>query len=863
MPRKIIFSTFVYRLAAILLVLTSLLSVSGEAFVRAQGLSPEIPTPQNTLNGTVTVDGGGFPAQARVQAWQGALSPSALVAAANGAYTLSLFDGIWQATVIQAPPTTTSPAWVYTGGPQTVHYTANPDPVAPVKTLDFTVTPATGTLAGSLIAPGGASLAGPNRVWVRAQNQEGQGNTVQVDETSGAFSVNVLPGNTILRFSFENALWAAPVDLSGAQWYVNDGAVVSLDPIQLIAKNARISGQVSEHGVPVSNLPVQAWRLDGAMTVKGFSDGDGNYSLAVIEGVWAVQVNPPALSDYVPAQDPQRVLLPTPTATVSQDLGVVTSDVTITGTLVDQNGALVPNLDGRVYALYPEAGRWPQFGQSARIKNSAFTFKLASGVSTQYRIKTALSDLSGYTAISTVNLSVAPGEGKIITIPVAPNNATISGHLIDRADGLPQTGLPAAIYAASNSGALKREKVNPLTAAYEFEVASTNTSGQGGSYWWLKAFVDPTTGWVVQQPRLSKVFLPYNNGNGASVTADFGVVQVNAVLSGTVTGVGGQPLSGALVTAVEKNSTSAAALRRWTYTNAQGRYMLRLPAGSYKVTADYRNLLSPLPAYVTLAPEEKKTVDLQFRAKNATVSGTVIYEGAPHTAFLRAYSSRGGRVNAQTDLNGAWTLQLSAGETWRIQAVGEEGTQFLKSARLVVTPQPGVDPVSHPLTLLPSETLPEGLILNFDAAQDQLLALSNGAQVIIPGGALAPSGMVSVAVHPKMDLADDAGATPVSFGYRLLAFDENRAPILHFNAPLTLVMPFTAEQLAKLGVTPEQLIPSYWDPASNSWKAVPNFSVQVLANGDGAINVTIDHFTDYGLLSDVYDQRIFIPVALR
>ena len=123
--------------------------------------------------------------------------------------------------------------------------------------------------------------------------------------------------------------------------------------------------------------------------------------------------------------------------------------------------------------------------------------------------------------------------------------------------------------------------------------------------------------------------------------------------------------------------------------------------------------------------------------------------------------------------------------------------------------------------------------------------------------------MVSVAVHPKMDLADDGGATPVSFGYRLLAFDENMAPILHFNAPITLVVPFTAAQLAELGVTPDQLIPSYWDPSTESWKPVPNFTVQVFLTGNGTVSITVDHFTDYGLLADAFNYRVFIPVTVR
>jgi hypothetical protein len=856
------------RLWSIVALLACLLSITGGAFAQAPAASgdPDADTAAlNTLSGTLTIAGGGIPAQAMVLAWRDLLHPAANVDPATGGYSMNLWQGDWQVTVVQALPTTVSPDWVYTDGPQMVHFDGNPDPIAPAKTLDFTVSSASGTISGSLVSPnGGTDFAAPNRIWVRAQNQEGQGNTVQVDEASGAFSIHVLPGNTLLRFVFENPLWAPPLELSGAQWYVDDGATVAIDPQQLILKRATISGVVSdENGSPVAALPVHAWRLDGTLSVKGLTNADGAYSLPVIEGVWEVQVDPMAGSIYTPGQAPQRVILTTPTSSATQDLGVVRMDVTVMGSLVDGSGNPVPGLTGVAYALYPAGDRWPQFGQTAPIKNSSFILKLSSSISHQYRIKISLSDGSGYTAISGVNLSLQAGQTYPLAMPVAPNNSSISGHLIDSADLAIQTGLPAAVYGASNSGALKREKVNPLTGGYEFDVTSSDTSGQGGSYWWLKAFVDPDSGWVVQQPRLSKVFLPYNNGQGADAMANFLVAEVNAVLSGQVRAPDGQPLAGARVTVKEIGATSAVAFRRWTYTNDQGRYTLRVPAGVYKVTADFRNMISPLPVIARLSPGEYLTVNLQFRARNAQVGGTVVYAGSPHPAFIRAYSDNGAQVFTQADLNGAWTLNVSTGEAWHIQAVGEEGSIFLKSRRLRVLPAAGVDPNPYVLELLPSATLPDSLVLAFDASQNQVLTLSNGAQVIIPGGALAASGMVSVAVEPVMDLADDGGATPVSFGYRLLAFDENMAAIFHFNAPITLVVPFTQDDLSALGVTPDQLIPAYWDPSTESWKPAPNFTVQVFADGSGTVSITVDHFTDYGLLADALSYRNYIPVTAR
>ena len=62
-------------------------------------------------------------------------------------------------------------------------------------------------------------------------------------------------------------------------------------------------------------------------------------------------------------------------------------------------------------------------------------------------------------------------------------------------------------------------------------------------------------------------------------------------------------------------------------------------------------------------------------------------------------------------------------------------------------------------------------------------------------------------------------------------------------------MPYTAAQLAALGVTPANLIPSYWDLSSNSFKPVPDYSVTQASDGSGSLNLSVMHFTDYALLS--------------
>lgn len=850
-----------FSLLSLMMILSILFSLNPSAAAAQAPTPPEMEaTPLNTIHGTVLVEGGAVPALAQVIAWknnQHAVSPLGV----DGSYSLAVGAGDWWVTVAPTAPGGTSPDWVYTGEAQLAHFDANPDPVTPVLGMDFTVTPADAVIYGVLNDPsGGTAFAAPNRVWVRAQNQEGEGNTVLADPLTGAFSINVLPGTTLIKLTFENPLWAPPLTLAGSEWYIAGGASQDAGTLALLEKKAKIAGVVTDElANPVVDITVRAWRVDGSLVVKAKTNASGEYMLPVLPGVWEVQVVPSASSPLVAAQSPQRVMLPHETSAAVRNLGVLTADVTVNGTVVDGQGTPVPGLYGHIFALYPEDDRWPQFGTGAPIINSAFTLKLSSALSGFYKLKSSFGVTVGYTAISAIPLTVQPGQTYTVTLPVAANNSTISGHLIDLSTNLPKTGLPASIYGASNSGAVKRDRVNPLDGSYLINAVSTDTSGNGGTFWWVKAFVDPTTGWTVLQPRTHKVFLPYNEGEGADVVSDFLVAEVNAVIRGTVRDANGMPAAGVRVTVTERGMGGGAAFRRWTETNADGFYRIPVPAGRYRVTADFRNWISPVPVNLFAVANHAVTANLMFRQKDAIISGTVSYAGAPHAAFIRAFSNTGAHVVGLAGLDGAYEIGVNSGDIWHVQAVSEEGDLFLRSrraeVRTVLGANPGID-----LELLEVGRLPKAVVLTFDAAQNQTLTLSNGAQIIVPAGALAASGEVSISARPLVELSDNGGADPVSFGYRLHAFGADLQPIDRFRSALTLVMPFTAQQLIDLGVTPLQLIPSYWDQASGSWKDVPNYSITLYADGSGSLNLSVEHFTDYAMLKDAMPYTVFMPV---
>lgn len=888
-------------LGAMLFMLLALLSSQISAAPATQA-TPAAPAAISTISGTVTRDSssGAGVSGGLVSATSGANVRFATTSL-SGSYGLAgLPDGTYELSVRPAVISTTSPDWVYTTDPLLVA-------VPPSQTSqNLIVQSTTVTVSGKLALPTGAtgdfSTTG-QRAWVSALNQEGEGNTVQVD-AAGNFTVKTIAGLILLNIALENNGWSVPASLSSLvyQGQAGDTIQVQPNPLQLVTKDGMISGKVTlPDGTTAApqGIPVRAWRLDGADYEQTTSASDGTYSMKVISGTWVLraapqadELYPPTTGQYyVPAQSPQRVILASDTATATLNLKVAVADVTVSGSTAGVSPST--GVNGRVYSLYRDAATGqPAFGSTALLQDGQFSsLRLSSSVATTYTLGVYFPPDVPFTAIGTTKITVTNGLNLTgVTIPIAADNSHITGTLRVRDVGTYPNGLPGVVWGFSNSGGWARTRVNSSNGAYDLAVASTDTSGSGGSYWTVRAFVDPTQGYVIQRPRFQRVFLPYNSGNGTTIqNINFTLVQPSTF--GTITGqvvapdpistntlAADRPLPGVRVVAREFTGDGSSAFERAALTDINGRYTLRVPPGRYRLIVHLsaprnlppRPLITPPPAVVDVTQNAQTIQDLRFRPKNAFVIGKVTYDGSPRPdkgfpALVRARSSDGAVVMATANLSGTYVLGLRAGLRWSIQAVSSKENQFLRSNQLVISPTISLtpQPVGGTLVLTSTGDIPESQVFVFDANQDQLFTLANDSQVQIPAGSLATDGRVVLTVRPLPDLASDGGTDPVNFGYRLNAYDAiTKLPIVRFLRPVTLVIPFTAAQLDALGITADRLVPSYWDQGSQSWKPVENVSVIVNDDGGGTVNITVDHFTDFALLG-APGGSLYLPILMR
>jgi hypothetical protein len=675
------------------------------------------------------------------------------------------------------------------------------------------------------------------------------------------------------------------------------------------AKNHRatISGQVRIRGggVAPAGIPVRAWRIDGpgyaqtrttaaspyapdspyAPEPPYGEEQSGFYQMKVVSGTWAIQAMPLPDQPYAIGELPRLVLVETDTATVTQDLSIIRAeaDVTIHGQTVDSHTGepLTEGVNGHAYAWYYDPQMrlsGPILGATAPLRDGAFTLSLSSSAAPTYTIGVEFPPRVPYTPVSQVTVEVESSDTLSVTIPIVPHNSHIKGKLLGPANQT-VTGQEGLVWATSDGGGLAHTWINSEEGSYDLAVASTDRRGKGGSTWRVRLFLSPLGDYLVEPPRMRKVFVAYRSDEGTTVSGvDFEVVgrDTLGMIEGHVTGPGnllqpeGSPMPLVPVVAREvsddqEGNEDDPPLVRWSLTGLDGHYRLQVPAGTYHVYAHTSNLLrrflglppliDPTPARVSVGEQGQQTADLQFRDSDIQATGRVIYpssiyeaEGLPHAALVRARSSDGVAVHAVAGEDGQYQLDLKGGLTWEIRAVSSDGEAFFMSRPVVMQPEASSEPVAvEDLVLRTFGTLPDRQAFVFDAATDQTFTLSDGSQIHVPSGTLADDGTVVVTVAPLTDLsemASNSGVEPVSFAYRVRAYTEQGVPIWTIRQPVTLVIPFTAEQLSALGITMDQLVPASWDSTNQNWVPLENVIVTPDDQGGGTVTITLDPFSD-------------------
>ena len=93
------------------------------------------------------------------------------------------------------------------------------------------------------------------------------------------------------------------------------------------------------------------------------------------------------------------------------------------------------------------------------------------------------------------------------------------------------------------------------------------------------------------------------------------------------------------------------------------------------------------------------------------------------------------------------------------------------------------------------------------------------------------------------------------------ARDGSGQPVIQFALPYTLVISYTDEELAALGLSEDSLNVAFWN--GSAWVDVLPCAGCSVDTVNNRITVVLDHFTEFALVGTAAETKVFLPLVRR
>ncbi|WP_374313244.1 carboxypeptidase regulatory-like domain-containing protein [Microbacterium sp.] len=482
------------------------------------------------------------------------------------------------------------------------------------------------------------------------------------------------------------------------------GGLLSAVPAQAVAASeGSLSGTVTdESGNPVQDVQVTAHVLDvpghEGSAWAASTAADGTYVIdALPEGAYQVEFTTASSSPSVVGEWWDDAADQVDAAVITVAAGETTSGISpqlaagaeISGTVVDEAGAPVADVQVRTYRYIPADDFWA--GQSDTFTGADGTYSLrglrAGDYKVEFTTESATAEVAGewwddaLTESSATVIPLSSGDAVSGIDPALSAAGSISGVVTDGA-GTPLPGVSVVAHSfdeewdywvgrayatTDENGQYTMPKVRPGTYRVEF-----SGSGSGASVlseWWQDAVAPAEATDVVVAAGETTSGISPELARAGSVT-------------GVVTDENGAPVQGVVVTAWAEDVPGFEG-RGWGYeTSEDGTYLIDLlPAGSYRIefTTDRAAASVVGEWWESAADEESATVIAVHAgattegisaelAPGGTISGTVTDASGGPVSGLMVYVSSAGTVGGfqtwgATDSDGRYVARgLPAGQ---------------------------------------------------------------------------------------------------------------------------------------------------------------------------------------------------------
>ncbi len=743
-------------------------------------------------------------------------NPNASNAAARtdgtGAYSATVVGGTWFAQPVVNLSEYTQ-RWISETPPQRIDF-AN-DATAETATLNFQVTPATGKVTVTLLNSDGSKLTTSNFVAdINFRRADGVGTMRKVQAATSTVSVYLTPGIYTIS-AFHNDLRGKSFDPAATTFVMTENGNVDLGTVQAQVDSAHLTGKVTNtSGQALPNVHIQAIREGGQERPSGNTDPNGNFDLTVGAGTWVIGLDTNDTSHTLVA--PVSATVTNGQTTTGLNLQVKDLDRTVSGRVLNANGAVVTDFVGSVYVrTLSNSAR-----VSAPVVDGTFSVKFASKEITGSKIVVGTQAAPGTAYAGGNEKQVTSGNTVATDLTLRAYDATLTGTLrLPDATVVTNAGSDLQVVAVDASGNFASTTVG-ADGSYSLPLAA-------GTWLFDYDIEDPedTSGLLNRPSGQSSVTIKA----GQTLTRNLTVRLGTNTITGTVRDSSGAAVGSVKVTIDNRPSLESNAatnpndiVTQTVETDVNGVYTTKVPNGTYLITVGE----TPAVADTQIQPDGKAvkvsggsttTVNLTFEASNAVVKGKVLLNGKGEGGgTITAYSADGAQATATVNSSGNYTLNLNKNEKWTLVATDLKGQRLVASDAAEITPK--ANTTTKNLTVKDTGLAVPGPVTKTGNADDSVsVSLADGTNVTVPPFALDISGTVEVTVTPTIDIDPTTLDRPASLAYEVSAFDATGREVKALNTPATITLPYKESTVVNNGLREKALATKYWDSQTESW----------------------------------------------
>ncbi|MBI2426999.1 MAG: VCBS repeat-containing protein [Candidatus Kerfeldbacteria bacterium] len=808
----------------------------------------ELVAALKTITGSVLLENGQAAPQTEVRAYpvEFGKSMASTNTAVDGSYTMNVQGGKW-----------TVKADINLGNHNSTHLVtdiakqvefADDSTQETESGVNFTATATTASVTARFLNSDGSELTTSSfRADISIFRDDGTGTVRKVDENSTLTNIGLVPGVYRMK-AFHSDLQGKTFDPDDVTFVLKEGDTVDLGTIQATEMDKTITGTLTKSGVNerVSNQFITATNTATKERVNAQTDSNGVFSLTVGEGTWTIGLE---VKQDTPFRftTPSTVILGESDSTASVDLVVEAMDQTMTGSVTDEDGAVLENFVGNVVVEDPISG---EMFTAPIDSDGMYTVDIPrslSGRTVNVGVQGAPDSDYGMTDFTTA--VVADTTSK--TLELQADNSTISGELKDPDGNTLTTEANEVIVVAVNEMG-------------QIEKATVGTNGQ--------YFLDVTSGdWNVsfQVQADDSTFLdPVASGVSVSVAegeignAHMTVLEKDATVAGTVTDNTGAVVPLAPVVITNRPQLEAAGeafdiedmVQVVVEADENGAYSADVPAGDYTVlagmTPDVADLVQPTGVNVTVATGGTESADLQFGESDFELSG-MLDQGtddfiADEGVHVAAFTDSGKFVEAATTDLGEYSLALEKGETWKLVATYLDGATLLMSDVTEYTPASDASTDEANISVSDSGIeVPGSVTKSFDASATASVALPDGGTVQLSPFAAGESGEITLTVTPTVDLKPSATGSPVSILYDVNVQNDDGVDVQKLNVPAKVTLPYNSDVLGAANIEEGNTYIQFFGENSDVWQGAG--MAAIVNSEDQTVTAYTTHLTPFAI----------------